>query len=362
MIRVGIIGAGQLGQMLGQAAQSLDIECVFLDPAEDPPARSVGTVIRCAFDDSRGIRELASRVDVLTYEFENVPVSAIESIATEINVFPPLAALHYAQDRLVEKQLFVSLGIPVAEFRKIDSFSDLRGAAEELGLPLVLKTRRLGYDGKGQIVIRSNDKLAAAWQELGSVALIAEQMINFDYEVSAIGARNVRGDIVDYPLTENRHDNGILQTSRAPAGNAELTQLAHMYHTKLATELGYVGILAVEFFVVGRQLIANEFAPRVHNSGHWSQDGAITSQFENHLRAILDMPLGDPSVRGFVAMENLIGSLPANMASIREAGFHTHEYGKAARPGRKLGHITLLADSAAEREQRRQQLLKIMST
>jgi 5-(carboxyamino)imidazole ribonucleotide synthase len=362
VIRVGIIGAGQLGQMLGQAAQSLDIECIFLDPAEDPPAQSVGTVMRCAFDDSRGIRELASRVDVLTYEFENVPVSAIESIATEIDVFPPPAALHYAQDRLVEKQLFVSLGIPVAAFRKIDSLPDLRGAAEELGLPLVLKTRRLGYDGKGQVVIHSNDELATAWQELGSVALIAEQMIDFDYEVSAIGARNVSGDIVDYPLTENRHDNGILQTSRAPAGNAELTQLAHTYHTKLATELHYVGILAVEFFVVGQQLIANEFAPRVHNSGHWTQDGAITSQFENHLRAILDMPLGDPSVRGFVAMENLIGSLPANMASISEAGFHTHEYGKAARPGRKLGHITLLADSAAEREQRRQQLLEIMST
>jgi len=360
--RVGIIGAGQLGQMLGQAGQSLGIECVFLDPSEDPPAQNTGTVVRCAFEDVDGIRQFASRVDVLTYEFENVPVAAIESIAADVDVYPPPAALRFAQDRLVEKQLFESLGIPVANFHRVDSLAELRTAAEKLGLPLVLKTRTLGYDGKGQIVIRDSATLESAWRELGTVPLIAEQMIAFDCEVSAIGARSVRGEIVNYPLTENQHEAGILRTSRAPAGSAELTRLAHDYHTKLAVELGYVGILALELFVVDQQLIANEFAPRVHNSGHWTQDGAVTSQFDNHLRAILDMPLGSPSANAHVAMENLIGSLPPNMEQIATAGFHTHEYGKAPRPGRKLGHINLLADSAAEREQKWQELQQIMST
>jgi len=360
--RVGIIGAGQLGQMLGQAGQSLGIECIFLDPSADPPARTTGTVVRCAFDDVAGIRDLASRVDVLTYEFENVPVAAIESIAAEVDVYPPPAALRFAQDRLVEKQLFESLGIPVADFHRVDSLADLHTAAAKLGFPLVLKTRTLGYDGKGQMVIQDSEQLEYAWEELGAVALIAEQMIAFDYEVSALGARSVSGEIVNYPLTENRHREGILRTSRAPAGNAELTRLAHDYHTKLVVELDYVGILALELFVVDQQLIANEFAPRVHNSGHWTQDGAITSQFDNHLRAILDMPLGDPTARSHAAMENLIGSLPANMEQITAAGYHIHEYGKAPRPGRKLGHINLLADSTAEREQKWRELQQIMST
>lgn len=361
-MKIGIIGAGQLGQMLGHAGRALDIECVFLDPTENPPAQDAGTVIRCAFDDIDGLRELASRVDVLTYEFENVPVSAVEAVTDVLDVYPPPAALRFAQDRLLEKQLFASLAIPVAAFRTVDSAADLNNAAAEIGLPLVLKTRRFGYDGKGQMVVRDSAGLADAWRELGASPLIAEQMIEFDYEVSAIGARNISGDIVSYPLTENGHKNGILQTSRAPAGSAELTELAQSYHTKLAKELNYVGVLALELFVMGDKLVANEFAPRVHNSGHWTIEGAVTSQFENHLRAIANMPLGDPSAIGYVAMENLIGSLPANLQLLQDSGYFVHKYGKTQRPGRKLGHITLIAGDADSREQKLQALHEIMST
>lgn len=361
-MKVGIIGAGQLGMMLGHAGRSLGIECIFLDPTENPPAQDAGTVIRCAFDDIDGLRDLASRVDVLTYEFENVPVSAVEAVADVLDVYPPPAALRFAQDRLVEKQLFQSLAIPVAAFRTVDSEIDLKNAADEIGLPLVLKTRRFGYDGKGQIVVRDSSALAEAWRELGTTPLIAEQMIEFDYEVSAIGARDVGGDIVSYPLTENVHKEGILQTSRAPAGSAELTKLAQSYHAKLAEKLGYVGVLALELFVVGDSLVANEFAPRVHNSGHWTIEGAVTSQFENHLRAIANMPLGDPSAIGYVAMENLIGSLPADLQLLHDTGYFVHEYGKSPRPDRKLGHITLIAGDADSREQKLQALHEIMST
>lgn len=360
MIKIGIIGGGQLGQMLGHAGQSLDIECIFLDPSENPPAQTVGRVIRCAFDDTAGLQELVSSVDVLTYEFENVPVGTVESVAGDIKVYPPPDALRFAQDRLTEKQLFQELKIPIAAFITVDSESDLVVAADEIGLPLVLKTRRLGYDGKGQIVIRDRDSLADAWSILGSSPLIAEEMIAFDVEASAIGARNIAGEIISYPLTRNEHKEGILQTSRAPFGNAELTRLAQTYHARLADRLDYVGVLSLELFVVGDKLLANEFAPRVHNSGHWTIDGAVTSQFENHLRAVSDMPLADPSATGHVAMENLIGSLPVGLQAIRDAGFYVHEYGKAERPGRKLGHVTLVADNDSDRELRLKELRQIM--
>lgn len=361
MKKVGIIGAGQLGQMLGDAGRTLGVECIFLDPSPEPPARTVGPVLRYPFDDIDGLRELASQTDVLTYEFENVPVAAIESIGREIDVFPPPAALRFAQDRLEEKRLFVSLGIPVPDFRQIDSQTDLERAADAIGLPLVLKTRRLGYDGKGQRIVRERHEIADAWQQLGSVPLIAEQMVSFDCEMSAIGVRNIAGRIITYPLTQNVHADGILRTSRAPAGTPELNALARDYHSRLADNLDYVGVLALELFVVGDTLLANEFAPRVHNSGHWTIEGAVTSQFENHLRAILDMALGDVTPVGHVAMENLIGSMPADVESIRNAGFHLHDYGKAPRAGRKLGHITLVAKDAASRERKLEDLWRLLS-
>jgi len=361
MTRVGIIGAGQLGQMLGQAGKSLGIDCIFLDPSANPPAQSTGQVIRRPFDDTEGLCELASRVDVLSYEFENVSVSALESSEDEIDIFPPPAALRYAQDRLIEKQLFQSLDIPVASFKPVDSESDLANAADEIGFPIVLKMRRLGYDGKGQVVIRDRDGLQDAWRQLGTTPLIAEEMIDFDCEVSVIGARNAGGDIVTYALTENVHESGILRTSKSAAGSPALNQLAKKYHTDLATQLEYVGILSLELFVVGDTLLANEFAPRVHNSGHWTIEGSATSQFENHLRAVANMALGDPSATGYAAMVNLIGCIPADLELIRTAGFHPHDYGKDARPGRKLGHITCVAQSADARDQQLLELRRIMS-
>jgi len=359
--RVGIIGAGQLGKMLGQAGKRLGIDCVFLDPSDDPPAQSIGPVIKRQFDDTEGLCELASRVDVLSYEFENVPVGALAAIEDEIDIFPPTSALGLAQDRLLEKQLFQSLDIPMPAFKTVDSESDLRKAAREIGFPIVLKTRRLGYDGKGQAVIHDASELRDAWQELGDTPLIAEEMIAFDCEVSAIGVRSAGGDMAFYPLTENVHKSGILSTSKSVAATPTLNRLAQKYHRALVTQLDYVGILALELFVVGDTLLANEFAPRVHNSGHWTIEGAVTSQFENHLRAVTNMPLGDPSATGYAAMVNLIGSMPADLQALQAAGFHPHDYGKTARPGRKLGHITCVAEDADSRDRQLLEILQILS-
>lgn len=351
MTTVGIIGAGQLGQMLGFAGRPLGIDCVFLDPSPNPPALAAGEVLRCPFDDRTALHALAARADVLTYEFENVPVEAVLDLPAGTNVFPPAEALRVSQDRLYEKRLFQTLEIPTAEFRNVESGADLEDAASALDFPFVLKTRRLGYDGKGQAVVRDRAQMEDAWRDSNSVPLIAEKLIDFDYEVSAIGARNVAGDIVSYPLTENSHRDGILRTSVAPAGTPELSALATGYHSKLVAHLNYVGVLALELFVVGDRILANEFAPRVHNSGHWTIEGTASSQFENHLRAVLDLPLGDASAVAHAAMENLIGEMPAAIDEIRQQGFHVHDYGKAPRPGRKLGHVSLVADTAADRDQ-----------
>ena len=350
MTRIGIIGAGQLGQMLGLAGRDLGLEFVFLDPSPDPPAAVVGPVIRLPFDSEEGLEQLARQSDVVTYEFENVPVHAIERLARETIVYPPPAALRHAQDRLDEKQLFESLQIPVAPYRPVRSLDDLQAAATEVGLPLVLKTRRLGYDGKGQAIAREDSDLADALAALGGKQLIAEQWIPFDREVSAIGVRNVRGDVAVYPLIENQHREGILNISRAPVDASGLTSLATGYVDRMLAHLDYVGVLTLEFFVVGDELLANEFAPRVHNSGHWTIEGAATSQFENHLRAILDMPLGDVSPVGHAAMLNLIGTMPDQAGLLDSDTAFLHDYGKKPRPGRKLGHITVVTSDAASRD------------
>jgi 5-(carboxyamino)imidazole ribonucleotide synthase len=350
--RLGVIGAGQLGQMLGIAARHLGISVTFLDPATDPPAATVGPVISSPFDSEEGLARLAAASDVITYEFENVPVTAVLAIAARVPVFPPPAALRYAQDRWHEKQLFDSLQIPVPRYARIDSAADLTKATESLGLPLVLKTRRLGYDGKGQLVIRSAAELDAAWRTLGPTALIAEQWIDFDYEVSLIGVRRANGDVVTYALTENRHRDGILRVSRAPSRSTALLEAARSYTKSLLERLDYVGVLALEMFAAGNALLANEFAPRVHNSGHWTIEGAVTSQFENHVRAIFDMPLGDTTAIGFAGMLNLIGSMPDRKTLPRHFPWFLHEYGKSPRPGRKLGHLTLLADDQLTLDQR----------
>lgn len=347
-MRIGIIGAGQLGQMLGVAATDLGIECVFVDPSDEPPAARCGDVIQAAFDDADALATLADTCDVITYEFENVPVEALEGVADFAPIYPPPAALHHAQDRIREKRLFVELGIPVPGHARIDSRTDLDTALETLGLPLVIKTRRLGYDGKGQFVVRDPSQAAQAWNTLGLSPLIAEQWVPFDYEVSVIGARNVDGEIVVYPLTRNEHRNGILHTSRAPDEAGSLASTAGEYIRKLLTHLDYVGVLALELFVVGDRLLANEFAPRVHNSGHWTIEGAKTSQFSNHMLAIANRELGSTAVVGHAGMLNLIGTIPD--AARQLANGVLHDYGKAPRADRKLGHITVVAETAASRD------------
>jgi len=347
-MRIGIIGAGQLGQMLGYAARDLDVECRFVDPSDTPPAADCGEVIQKPFDDAGALAELAATCDVVTYEFENVPVEALHKIEGKVPVYPPAAALRHAQDRLDEKRLFDQLDIPLPGYRTIDSHEDIVTAADQLGLPLVIKTRRLGYDGKGQFVIRERKDIDDAWKALGGNSLIAEQWVNFDYEVSAIGARNVGGDIVIYPLSRNVHEDGILRTSRSPVDAPELADRAETYVRRLLGHLDYVGVLALELFVCDNDLMANEFAPRVHNSGHWTIEGAATSQFENHLRAVMNMPLGSTASVGHAGMINLIGDIPDSVRSLERGVLH--DYGKAPRPGRKLGHITVTTETAASRD------------
>jgi 5-(carboxyamino)imidazole ribonucleotide synthase len=347
-MRVGIIGAGQLGQMLGFAARELGIECQFLDPSDSPPARVCGEVIRKPFDDAEALAELAANCDVVTYEFENVPVEALQQIVGKVPIYPPPEALREAQDRLREKRLFERLAIPLPAFHQIDAYADMHNAVATLGLPVVIKTRRFGYDGKGQFVLRSADEVDSAWASLGGQPLIAEQWVRFDYEVSSIGARNVGGDICIYPLSHNVHEGGILRTTRSPVNAPRLSRLAAQYTRLLLDDLDYVGVLALEMFVHGDRLLANEFAPRVHNSGHWTIEGAATSQFENHLRAIMNLPLGPTDNRGHAGMVNLIGRIPDELRSIERG--HFHDYGKKPRPGRKLGHITVVEENAPDRD------------
>ena len=355
-MRIGIIGAGQLGQMLGFAARDLDVECRFLDPSVSPPARVCGDVIQRPFDDPDALAALAADCDVITYEFENVPVAALRIIENKIAVYPPLAALQQAQDRLNEKQLFERLDIPLPGYRAIDTREDMVAAADALGLPMVVKTRRLGYDGRGQFVVRSVNDIDAAWGALGTQSLIAEQWVPFDYEISSIGVRNVNGEIRHYALCHNVHEQGILRTTRSPVEEPQLAGRAARYMNSLLDHLNYVGVLVLELFVKDNGLLANEFAPRVHNSGHWTIEGADTSQFENHLRAVLNLELGSTASRGYSGMINLIGEIPEAVRAVGQ-GF-LHDYGKDPRPGRKLGHVTINADTIEKRDELMAGMLK----
>ncbi len=360
MARVAIIGAGQLGMMLGAAGRELGVDCVFLDPSQAPPAARVGTVIRAAYDDADALAQLADGADALTYEFENVPVAALGALPPELPVRPPPAALAEAQDRAREKRLFERLGIPLPRWRSVDGPADLRAAARDVGLPLVLKTRRFGYDGKGQAVVRSEADFDSALERLPRRPLVAEALVPFDREVSAIGVRGANGATAFYPLTENVHRGGILHTSVAPVGPEALAAAARDYCGRLLEALDYVGVLALELFVVGDTLLANEFAPRVHNSGHWTIEGAATSQFANHLRAVLGMPLGDTSATADAGMLNIVGTLPDAAGALSATGATLHDYGKSARPGRKLAHATVLGASGRERDRRLAQLAELL--
>ncbi len=350
-MRVGVVGGGQLGRMLGLAGIPLGLEFLFLDPGADPPAAAVGETIRAPFDDREALELLAKRCDVLTYEFENVDVDSLSAaVGDSAPVFPSTQALATAQDRQTEKLAFEAAGITVAPWRAVDSRQELAAACEALGLPLVVKTRRFGYDGKGQYRIREQADIDDAWDALGGAPLLAEQLVAFEREVSAIGVRGGDGSLVAYPLTENVHRDGILHTSRAPCEAAGLQRQAERCLRDLADRLDYRGTIAIEFFVVGGRLYGNEFAPRVHNSGHWTIEGAVCSQFENHLRAICGLPPGDCRPRGAAGMVNLVGRMPEASSLLALPDVHLHDYHKEARPGRKLGHVTVVAGDAGERD------------
>jgi 5-(carboxyamino)imidazole ribonucleotide synthase len=344
--------------MLALAGYPLGIDCTLLDTSDDSPGAQVGAFVRGELGDPVALAKLAEQVDVVTLEIENVPVAALESLLGRIEVFPPPPAVAAAQDRLAEKTLFRSLGIPTAEFVTIDSPADA-AAAEKLGWPAILKTRRMGYDGRGQQVVDSTTALAAAWRALGSVPSIVEAFVEFDREVSLIAVQGARSERVFYALAENVHRSGILASSIAPYDDAVLQQQAERWLTAIMTKLEYRGVLTVEFFHTKNGLVANEMAPRVHNSGHWTIEGATTSQFENHLRAVLGWPLGDPSARGHAVMLNLLGRLPARESVLGIPGAHLHDYGKSPRPGRKVGHCTLV-DSTRARLLERLEPLKDM--
>ncbi len=352
-MRIGILGGGQLGRMLALAGYPLGLHFRGLDPAPEAPLGHVAELLVASYDDRLALEQFATGLDCVTYEFENVPGTTAEFLATRLPVLPPPEALFRAQDRLEEKQLFESCGIPVPRYAPISSPEDFGPAIETVPFPAVLKTRRYGYDGHGQKRVRVPAELPRAWEELGRVSCLLEEFVPFDYEVSLLGARSRTGEVAFYPLVENRHTEGILALSRAPAPRASRTlqEQAERSVAALLEELSYAGILAVEFFVVGQTLLANEMAPRVHNSGHWTIEGAETSQFEQHLRAILGWPLGSTAMRGYAAMINLLGSLPPIESLLAIPNVHVHLYGKTPRPRRKLGHVTIRAERPEERDE-----------
>ncbi|MBK6673545.1 MAG: 5-(carboxyamino)imidazole ribonucleotide synthase [Proteobacteria bacterium] len=355
---VGVLGAGQLGRMLALAGYPLGLDFLFLDREPGTPSHQVAPSLFGSFTDPALLDEIASRSEVVTFDWENVPAEALERLAQRTRIAPPPLALATAQDRLLEKELFARLKVPTNRNRAVDSLADLRRAAAEIGLPGVLKTRRLGYDGKGQQVIRGDKDIESAWQALGNSPLLYEAMVPFDYEVSAIGVRSRSGEFRMYPLNRNLHQGGILRLTRAPWKSAALEAAARRTLKRVMEHFDYVGVLAIEFFVQRGRLLANEMAPRVHNSGHWTIEGAITSQFENHLRAICDMPLGDTAARGHSGMLNLIGAMPQREWLLGQAGLHLHDYGKSPRPGRKLGHVTFVETTARAADLRANRLLR----
>jgi 5-(carboxyamino)imidazole ribonucleotide synthase len=335
--------------MLALAGYPLGVRCTFLDSNPDAPAAELAPLLVGGLDDPARLAELAARSDVLTFDWENVPGSALAPLEKLTRVRPPRAALEISQDRMREKALFKRLHIPVAAHAAIDSKQQLVRAARKLGTPGVLKTRRLGYDGKGQFVLRDAGDLDKAWDSIGGRGLIYEMFQLFSRELSIVGARSPTGQIVTYPLSMNRHDGGILHYSIAPFTHPALERRAKIYLKRVMNALAYVGVLAIEFFVVKGRLIANEMAPRVHNSGHWTIEGCVTSQFENHLRAICGLPLGSTRALGHTAMVNFLGNLPDRARLLAIEGLAFHDYGKEPRPGRKLGHCTILKSRVMDR-------------
>ncbi|WP_226468792.1 5-(carboxyamino)imidazole ribonucleotide synthase [Luteimonas panaciterrae] len=350
MTTVGILGGGQLARMLALSGAPLGLRFLAMDTEPDACAGQFAPLLVGDYRDEKALAEFAAAVDVATFDFENVPAESARWLAERVPVFPNPHALAAAQDRLVEKTLFRSLGIPVGEFAAVDTRAQLDAEVARIGAPCILKTRRLGYDGKGQFRIKTAADIDAAWEALGAqaqtVGLIVEAFIPFERELSVVAVRSRAGEFLAWPLTENWHVDGVLSASLAPARAGEALAAQAFGHARaLAEALDYVGVFALELFCREGQLLANELAPRVHNSGHWTIEGAETSQFQNHLRAVLGLPIGSTRMRGHACMLNWIGEMPDAGAVLREAGGHWHDYGKSPRQGRKVGHATLRADS-----------------
>jgi 5-(carboxyamino)imidazole ribonucleotide synthase len=367
-VTIGILGGGQLGYMLALAGYPLGLHFRFFDPSPEAPVGRIASRVTAEFSDEAALEKFANGLELVTYEFENVPVNAVRFLAERVPVFPPPAALEAAQDRLREKRLFLDLGIPTTEFAPVADREALDAAVKKVGLPAMLKTCRMGYDGKGQWLLRTAEDVARAKDELpaaspknmerpghssassNDASFILERFVKFSRELSVLAVRARAGEAAVYPLVENHHRGGILRLSLAPAPRLDpaIQRAAEDAANSVFEELQYVGALAIEFFEQDGRLLANEMAPRVHNSGHWTIEGALTSQFENHLRAVMGLPLGSTHAIGSSAMLNLIGELPdpAEVLAIRDA--HLHLYGKSPRAGRKLGHVTLRAASAEQ--------------
>lgn len=358
-MNVGIVGGGQLGRMLAMAGLPLGMHFTFLEPADGACARDVGHQIQLPYADVGGLDALCDASDVVTYEFENVPVDVAKAIGRRRPIYPGPEALRVSQDRLVEKRCFESLGIEVTRFAPVDSLAGLHNAVDAIGTPAVLKTRRFGYDGKGQFLLKARGDIEAAWAALGKSPLILEGFVDFKREVSCLGVRSRDGRTAFYPLSENRHREGILRVARPHAGDP-LQSRAEDYTRRVMQRLDYVGLLAFEFFDTGTELLGNEIAPRVHNSGHWSIEGAHCSQFENHVRAVCGLALGDPGLRSPCAMVNFIGNTPPIQALAGLPGTHAHLYGKSPRPRRKVGHATLIAEDDDTLTERVERLMAIL--
>jgi 5-(carboxyamino)imidazole ribonucleotide synthase len=351
-VTIGILGGGQLGYMLALAGYPLGLHFRFLDPSPEAPVGRIAQRVTADYTDEAALEKFAAGLELVTYEFENVSVEAARFLAERVPVLPPPAALEAAQDRLNEKNLFQKLGIATTDFVPVHKRADLDAAVQQLGFPSVLKTCRLGYDGKGQWILRTAEDAAKAAKEAFASGnpqggLILERFVPFTRELSILAVRSRNGETAFYPPVENHHRGGILRLSLAPAPRTtpDIQRTAERAARRILEELKYVGVLAIEFFEVSGELLANEMAPRVHNSGHWTIEGAVTSQFENHLRAVLGLPLGSAGPAGHCAMLNLIGQVPDSAEILAVPDAHLHLYGKSPRPGRKLGHITLRAAS-----------------
>lgn len=348
-----MIGGGQLARMLALAAAPLGVRVLAFDPAPDACTQSVAPVQQADFDDLAALHVFAERCEFITFDFENVSAPALDELSATRPVRPNARALALTQDRLSEKLLFTRLGIGVAEFVQIATHDDVRAIPASFKFPAILKTRRFGYDGKGQAKVPSVSALESSFIELGEVPCVLESRVRFERELSLIAVRSADGEMQSYPLVENIHVDGILSASLAPACvSDELALQARDYARLLADALGYTGVFAIEFFQVGGRLLANEVAPRVHNSGHWTIEGAETSQFENHIRAVTGLPLGSPAARGVSCMLNWIGELPDVRAALAVLGLHWHDYDKEPRAGRKVGHATITAPDFDQLAQR----------